>query len=212
MVPFPFLEFLIVHSVTRDCRKRSLVENCFARPRISSKYFASTTLSYSRKVPSTGSRVPALPITRRTRGRSKVSGGATCPACSTTEVELSILWALTAPAPMKFKSGQAALGAISGDVWLGFQRLRMENNSWPDWTQIIVHGHGPRREDGLAGIVHTLPWLPCPARCSYLWKATTLSGSTWDHLAGSGFTSVAAGDALNVWAVGPEVGGDDAAA
>jgi hypothetical protein len=47
------------HSATRDCRDRSLVENSLACARISSKYFGSTTLSYSREVSSAGSRSPA---------------------------------------------------------------------------------------------------------------------------------------------------------
>ena len=59
---FPFLKRLMAHSATLDRRERSLVENCFASARISSKYFASTTLWYSRNVSSAGSRAPALAI------------------------------------------------------------------------------------------------------------------------------------------------------
>jgi len=58
MVFLPFLKFLIAHSATQALRERSLVENCLACARISSKYFGSTTLSYSRKVLSAGSSVP----------------------------------------------------------------------------------------------------------------------------------------------------------
>src|SRR5213079_113018 len=47
---------LMAHSATLDWRGRSLVENCFASVRISSRYFASTTLSYSRNVSSDRSR------------------------------------------------------------------------------------------------------------------------------------------------------------
>jgi len=52
---FPFLKCLIAHLATLDFRERSLVENCFAWDRVSSRYFASTTLSYSRKVSCVGS-------------------------------------------------------------------------------------------------------------------------------------------------------------
>ena len=59
MLPFPFLKFLIVHSASLDRRARRFVENSFASARIWSRYFGSTTLSYSREVSSAGSRSPA---------------------------------------------------------------------------------------------------------------------------------------------------------
>jgi len=65
MVFFPFLKHLMAHSATLDRRERSLVENCFASARISSRYFASTTLSYSRNVSWVGSRFPASAIMDR---------------------------------------------------------------------------------------------------------------------------------------------------
>src|SRR5450755_1506249 len=65
MVFFPFLKLLMAHSATLDRRERSFVENCFASARISSRYFASTTLSYSRNVSWVGSRAPASAIMDR---------------------------------------------------------------------------------------------------------------------------------------------------
>lgn len=62
---FPFLKFLIAHSATLDLRERNFVENCLAAARISSRYFGSTTLSYSRKVSSIGSKFPASAIIDR---------------------------------------------------------------------------------------------------------------------------------------------------
>src|ERR1700692_1463494 len=62
IVFFPFLKFRIAHLATLDCRERSLVENCFASVRICSRYFGSTTLSYSRQVSSAGSNAPASAI------------------------------------------------------------------------------------------------------------------------------------------------------
>ena len=62
MVFFPFLKLRITHSATLALRERSFVENCWAPARISSRYFGSTTLSYSRKVSFTGSRTPASDI------------------------------------------------------------------------------------------------------------------------------------------------------
>ena len=59
MTFFPFLKFRIAHSATLDRRERSFVENCFACARISSRYFSSTTLLYSRHVSSAGSSAPA---------------------------------------------------------------------------------------------------------------------------------------------------------
>src|SRR5271165_3661484 len=59
MVFFPFLKLLTAHSASLARRERSLVANCFASALTSSRYFGSTTLSYSRKVSSRGSRVPA---------------------------------------------------------------------------------------------------------------------------------------------------------
>src|SRR5579864_9667616 len=65
IVFFPFLKFLIAHSATLALRERSLVENCLAPARISSRYFGSTTLSYSRNVSFVGSRTPASVIMDR---------------------------------------------------------------------------------------------------------------------------------------------------
>ncbi len=62
IVFLPLLKFLIAHSATLDLRERSFVENCWTPARISSRYFGSTTLSYSRKVSFTGSRTPASDI------------------------------------------------------------------------------------------------------------------------------------------------------
>ena len=62
---FPFLKFRIAHSATQDVRERSLVENCLACTRMSSRYFASTTLSYSRNVSSNGFRASASAIIER---------------------------------------------------------------------------------------------------------------------------------------------------
>ena len=56
---FPFLNILIVCSASLAWRDRRFVENCFASARTSSRYFGSTTLSYSRKVSSAGSSSPA---------------------------------------------------------------------------------------------------------------------------------------------------------
>jgi hypothetical protein len=52
MLPFPFLKFRIVHSPSLDRRARRFVENSFACARISSRYFGSSTLAYSRQVSS----------------------------------------------------------------------------------------------------------------------------------------------------------------
>src|SRR5439155_14427633 len=65
IVFFPFLKLLIAHSASLDWRERRLVENSFASARICSRYFASTTLSSSRKVSSVGSRTPASVIIER---------------------------------------------------------------------------------------------------------------------------------------------------
>src|SRR6476661_235378 len=62
IVFFPFLKLLIAHSATRDLRERNLVENCLAPVRVSSRYFGSTNLSYSRNVSFVGSRTPASDI------------------------------------------------------------------------------------------------------------------------------------------------------
>src|SRR5437763_16766438 len=67
IVFFPFLKLLIAHSASLDWRERRLVENSFASARICSRYFASTTLSYSRKVSSVGSTIPASAIMERSR-------------------------------------------------------------------------------------------------------------------------------------------------
>ena len=67
MVFFPRLKLLIAHSASLDRRDRSLVENCFVSARICSKYFGSTTLSYSRKVSSTVSMAPASAIIDKSR-------------------------------------------------------------------------------------------------------------------------------------------------
>jgi hypothetical protein len=61
MVFFPFLKFLIAHSASLDWRDRRLVENCFASDRICSRYFGSTTLSYSRNVSWVASKAPGPP-------------------------------------------------------------------------------------------------------------------------------------------------------
>ena len=55
----PFLKFMIADLATPDWRERPLLENIFDCVRISSRYFASTILSYSRHVSSAGSTAPA---------------------------------------------------------------------------------------------------------------------------------------------------------
>jgi len=65
IVSLPFLKFMIADLATPDWRERRLVENCFACVRIWSRYFGSTTLSYSRQVSSAGSKVPASGIMDR---------------------------------------------------------------------------------------------------------------------------------------------------
>lgn len=65
IVFLPFLNFLIRHSASLAPRERSLVENCFACVRIWSRYFGSTTLSYSRQVSSAGSSASASGIIDR---------------------------------------------------------------------------------------------------------------------------------------------------
>src|SRR5204863_2613016 len=62
MVFLPFLKFLMAHSARPDLRERRFVGNSFACARISSRYFRSTTRSYSRQVSSVGSRTPASAI------------------------------------------------------------------------------------------------------------------------------------------------------
>jgi hypothetical protein len=69
MLPFPSLKFLIVHSPRLDRRARHFVENPFASARIWSRYFGSTTLSYSREVSSAGSRSSAVAASRRYVGK-----------------------------------------------------------------------------------------------------------------------------------------------
>ena len=55
---FPCLKVSDRQSATLHLRERSFVENCLAAARISSRYFLPTTLSYSGKVSSIGSKVP----------------------------------------------------------------------------------------------------------------------------------------------------------
>jgi hypothetical protein len=45
----PFLKFIVADLATRDRRESSLLETCFASVLIWSRYFGSTTLSYSRE-------------------------------------------------------------------------------------------------------------------------------------------------------------------
>jgi len=62
---FPLLKLMIAHLATADWRERLLVENCIACARISSRYFSSTTLLYSRHVSSAESRASAPGIIDR---------------------------------------------------------------------------------------------------------------------------------------------------
>lgn len=62
MVFFPFLKFFIAHSARLALRERSLVEIFFVSVRICSRYFGSTTLSYSRQISSSESRTSASVI------------------------------------------------------------------------------------------------------------------------------------------------------
>ena len=60
MVFLSFLKFRIADLATPDWRERRLLENCFAAARMSSRYFAATTRSYSQQVSSAESSAPAF--------------------------------------------------------------------------------------------------------------------------------------------------------
>jgi len=116
MVFFPFLKLRMAHSATLDRRERSLVEKCFASTRISSRYFASTTLEYSREVSCFGSRAPASAIMDRSgpllqRGDASLPMQWNSPATICLRTSRPIVWLVHLP-PLGVQNLDSALDSI----------------------------------------------------------------------------------------------------